>query len=95
MNLGLWQRVLPAQRKILSGLLKALALAALALFIAYPFRAGWMRSATDFPNYYTAAVLVRQSQPLRNYYDWTWFVRQMNYAGLERQLGAFILYKLH
>jgi hypothetical protein len=31
---------------------------------------------------------VRKSAPLRNYYDWTWFQRQMSYAGVER-LGAY------
>jgi hypothetical protein len=54
-----------------------------------PFRAGWTRAETDFPNYYTAAALVRQHQPLRDYYDWTWFARQMNYAGNGTQLGAY------
>jgi hypothetical protein len=51
---------------------------------------GWSRSSTDFPNYYTAAVLARTHQPLRMYYDWTWFQRQMHYAGIERQLGGYI-----
>jgi hypothetical protein len=54
-----------------------------------PFRGGWMKAETDFPNYYTAAVLVRQHQPLHKYYDWTWFARQMNYAGNGTQLGAY------
>jgi hypothetical protein len=44
---------------------------------------------TDFPNYYTAAVLTLRGQPLRNFYDLTWFQRQMNYTGTERQLGAY------
>lgn len=48
-----------------------------------------MKAETDFPNYYTAAVLVSQHQPLRNFYDWTWFARQMNYAGNGTQLGAY------
>jgi Glycosyltransferase family 87 len=67
-------------------------LAALGTFLFLlvgPFRAGWTRAETDFPNYYTAAALVRQHQPLRNYYDWTWFARQMNYAGNGTQLGAY------
>jgi hypothetical protein len=66
-----------------------LALLALLFFLATPFRRGWRELNTDFPNYYTAAVLVRQGQPLRNYYDWTWFQRQMNYAGVESQLGNY------
>ena len=48
-----------------------------------------MKAETDFPNYYTAAVLVRQHQPLHKFYDWTWFARQMNYAGNGTQLGAY------
>jgi hypothetical protein len=69
---------------------RALALLMLAVFLATSFRKGWTRSETDFPNYYTAAVLVRQGAPLRDYYDWTWFQRQMNYAGIEHQLGAYL-----
>lgn len=48
-----------------------------------------MNAETDFPNYYTAAVLVRQHEPLHKYYDWTWFARQMNRAGNGTQLGAY------
>jgi Glycosyltransferase family 87/WD40-like Beta Propeller Repeat len=72
--------------KWLSG---GLALVTFLFFMATAFRAGWQRPETDFPNYYTAARLVRTGEPLRNYYDWTWFERQMNYAGIERQLGAY------
>src|SRR3974377_836130 len=68
---------------------RVLAIAAFAVFMGTAFRTGWTQPSTDFPNYYTAAVLVRQHQPLRNYYDWTWFARQMNYAGFETQLGAY------
>lgn len=66
------------------------ALAASVLFLATTFRAGWTRAETDFPNYYTAALLVRRGAPLHKYYDWTWFQRQMNYAGIENQLGGYI-----
>ncbi len=62
---------------------------AFAAFMGTAFREGWTERSTDFPNYYTAAVLVRQRQPLRSFYDWTWFARQMNYAGSERQWGAY------
>src|ERR1700744_673247 len=62
---------------------------AFVIFLSTAFRAGWTQSATDFPNYYTAAVLVRERMPLRRFYDWTWFARQMNYSGVERQLGAW------
>jgi Glycosyltransferase family 87/WD40-like Beta Propeller Repeat len=69
---------------------QVLALLMLALFLATSFRQGWTRDETDFPNYYTAAVLVNHGAPLRDYYDWTWFQRQMNYAGIEHQLGAYL-----
>ena len=68
----------------------AAALVAVVIFFATTFRAGWNRAETDFPNYFTAAVLVRKGAPLHNYYDWTWFQRQINYAGIENQLGAYI-----
>jgi Glycosyltransferase family 87/WD40-like Beta Propeller Repeat len=59
------------------------------LFLLTAFRRGWTHSETDFPGYYTAAVLERQHAPLRNYYNWPWFQREMNYAGIETQLGAY------
>jgi Tol biopolymer transport system component len=45
---------------------------------------------TDFPNYYTAAVLTLKHQPLRQFYDWVWFQRQIHYAGIDHQLGGYI-----
>src|ERR1700693_6357823 len=50
-------------------------------------RRGWTHVETDFPNYYTAAVLTLHHEPLRSFYDLTWFQRQMSYTGTERQLG--------
>lgn len=67
-----------------------LAFAALIVFLSTSFSAGWNRAETDFPNYYTAAVLVRKGAPLHKYYEWPWFQRQMNYAGVENQLGGYI-----
>jgi hypothetical protein len=62
----------------------------IVFFLATAFFIGWMRLATDFPNYYTAALLVRKGpHNLRDYYDWTWFERQIDYAGIEPQLGAY------
>ena len=45
---------------------------------------------TDFPNYYTAAKLTLKREPLRRYYDWVWFQRQIDFAGFDRQLGGYI-----
>jgi hypothetical protein len=67
-----------------------LAVAGLLLFLTVTFRAGWNSAGTDFPNYYTAAVLLRESAPLHNYYDWPWFQQQMNFGGVENQLGGYI-----
>lgn len=62
----------------------------LALFFWKAFIPGWTQQTTDFPNYYTAARLVRQRVPLRRYYDWNWFQRQIGRAGIEGQLGGYI-----
>jgi hypothetical protein len=70
-------------------LIRAAAVGALLLFLATSFRTGWNRQTTDFPNYYTAAVLVRHGGRLHQFYDWTWFQRQISYQGFGRQLGAY------
>jgi hypothetical protein len=67
-------------------------IAAAALFIhflATSFWTGWTQSAADFPNYYTAAVAVKEGQPLRDFYDWAWFNREIIHAGIENQLGGY------
>ncbi len=64
--------------------------AASSIFVMATFRSGWNRSETDFPNYYTAARLLVKGAPIRNYYDWPWFQKQINYAGIENQLGGYI-----
>jgi hypothetical protein len=76
-----------SRRRALLGIWIALVFTPL---LAISFRHGWSRVETDFPNYYTAAVLTRQGQALEDFYNWTWFQRQMNYAGVERQLGGYL-----
>jgi len=66
------------------------AVVGLVVVLSTAFRTGWTRISTDFPNYYTAAVAVRHHDPLPKIYDWTWFGRQMNYAGIENQLGGYV-----
>jgi hypothetical protein len=61
-----------------------------SFFLMTSFRQGWLEVQSDFPNYYTAAVLTRHHMPLQRFYDWRWFQRQMNYTGTERQLGGYI-----
>jgi len=74
---------------IVSTATRLAAVAAVVFFLVTAFRSGWRRAETDFPNYYTAAVLMSNGMPVREYYDWTWFQRQMNFAGIERQLGGY------
>jgi Glycosyltransferase family 87 len=62
----------------------------IGLLLAIPVRQGWTHVETDFPNYYTAAVAAREGLPLEKYYDWSWFQREMNFTGTERQLGAYV-----
>ena len=69
--------------------LRLAVLVTLLILLGTAFRTGWMRAETDFPNYDTAARLAVQHKPLRNYYDWTWFVREMNYAGYGRTIGTY------
>jgi hypothetical protein len=61
-----------------------------AIVLSAAFRTGWTRVSTDFPNYYMGAVAARHHDSLPNLYDWTWFARQMNYAGIENQLGGYV-----
>ena len=69
--------------------LRLAALVTFAIFLGTSFLTGWTKSTTDFPNYYTGAVLVRQGQPLRKFYDWTWFARPMNSAAKRAELGTY------
>src|SRR5580692_5440753 len=85
--LRLWKVIVASHRRI--AVWTAVALAG-TFFLATSFRQGWTRVETDFPNYYTAAVLARHHMPLPRFYDWRWFQRQMNYTGTERQLGGYI-----
>ena len=76
-------------------LTRAAATIALLWFLYATAMPAWNRPSTDFPNYYTAASLARARQPLHRYYEWTWFQRQMDFAGIvsvsgEGQLGGYI-----
>jgi hypothetical protein len=75
----------PARRWIV----RLVALASFLIFLATGFRRGFERDETDFPNYYTAAVLVRKHAPLRKFYNWTWFAREMDRAGLGTRIGSY------
>jgi hypothetical protein len=67
----------------------SLGLILVSLLLSTSMRWGWTRVETDFPNYYTGAAAFRAGLPLKDFYDWTWFQREMNYTGTEQQLGAY------
>jgi hypothetical protein len=69
---------------------RVLAVLAVCFFLVVLFRKSWTTTQSDFPNYHTAAILTVRGEALRNYYDWTWFQRQMNFAAYERQLGTYV-----
>lgn len=75
---------------VLRSLVWAAILVFTVVFGAHTLRHGLTEVQTDFPNYYTAAWLIRKHAPLERYYDTTWFQRQMNYAGWGMQLGGYI-----
>ena len=60
------------------------------IFLWRGFLPGWRSVNTDFPNYYLAARLYRQGYTLSRVYDWLWFQRQKDHAGLEPRLVEFI-----
>ena len=72
---------------------RLVALAALVLVLAahtaLGFRDGWSRINSDFPNYYTAARLALEHKPLQNFYEWEWFQREADLAGVEHQLTTY------
>jgi hypothetical protein len=57
--------------------------ALVALFVARGLVPAWGRVNTDFPNYYLAARLLRGGYPLERVYDWVWFQRQKDHAGID------------
>jgi hypothetical protein len=69
--------------------LRLIALVCLLIFLATGFRRGFEQDVTDFPNYYTGAVLVRKHAPVRKFYDWSWFAREMDRAGAGTRIGSY------
>ena len=68
-----------------------LLLAFLILFFTVSgFIPAWRHLNSDFSNYYLAARLYRAGYPLERVYEWTWFQRQKNYAGIDQGLVPFI-----
>jgi hypothetical protein len=70
-----------AESLILAGLLAA--------FVARSFLPAWRTLNSDFPNYYLAAALYHRHIPLDRIYEWTWFQRQNDHAGVQDGLVSF------
>jgi hypothetical protein len=60
------------------------------LFLVRGFIPAWGHLDSDFANYYLAARLYHEGYPVERVYDWMWFQRQKDHAGIERPLVGFI-----
>jgi Glycosyltransferase family 87/WD40-like Beta Propeller Repeat len=67
-----------------------LLLALVLFFVKTGFVPAWKHLNSDFPNYYLTARLYRQGYPLERVYEWTWFQRQSDHAGIEQRLVGYI-----
>src|SRR5262252_9113325 len=61
----------------------------IAVFAWRSFVPAWHSLNTDFPSYYVAASLFTRGDSLSRVYDWTWFQRQKDHAGIENRVVAF------
>jgi hypothetical protein len=77
------RRLAPLIERILLGIL-------LLAFVVKGFIPAWSHLDSDFPNYYLAARLYHQGYPADRYYDWIWFQRQKDHAGIDRPVVTFI-----
>lgn len=62
----------------------------LGLFLLRGFVPAWRSLNTDFRNYYVAARLYREGSSLLRVYDFTWFQRQKDHAGMGSCLVGFV-----
>src|SRR5437868_4771708 len=77
---------LPTSRALECGLLAVL----IGIFIWWGFVLGWKKLNSDFPNYYLAGRLYRQGYALDCVYDWIWFQRQKDHAGIDQPLVEYV-----
>lgn len=81
--------------KLQRWLVFVVALVLVGVFIAYGFVPAWASLNTDFVSYYLAARLYQQGASLNHVYDYIWFQRQKDHAGIEKRIvpfGALTLY---
>jgi len=67
----------------------ALLIVLAGLFLWRGFFPAWKTLNTDFVDYYLAARLYRQGDPLTQIYDWSWIERQKDHAAIDRPIVAF------
>jgi hypothetical protein len=79
--------VIPARQQRLEYLLLVFLL---ALFIFRGFIPAWRSLNTDFRNYYVAAWLIRNRSSMLRVYDFSWFQRQKDHAGLGQCIVGFV-----
>src|SRR5262245_5205119 len=63
--------------------------ALVAVFAWKGFVPAWRSLNTDFPSYYVAARLIARGDSLTRVYDWIWFQRQKDRAGIENRIVPF------
>jgi hypothetical protein len=61
----------------------------ITLFVWKGLVPAWRELNTDFPNYYLAARLYRDHYPFERLYDWVWFQRQKDHAGIDRGVVGY------
>ena len=59
-------------------------------FLCDSFARGWSQTTSDFPNYYTAARLTADRAPLRSFYEYPAFQREIGRVGIGTQLGGYV-----
>jgi hypothetical protein len=62
----------------------------ITLFVVKGLVPGWRKLNTDFPNYYLAASLHHRGIPLDHAYDWVWFQRQKDHAGIDWGVVGYV-----
>jgi hypothetical protein len=68
----------------------ALLVILIGVFLWRGFLPGWKKLNSDFPNYYLAGRLYRQGYPLDRVYEWIWFQRQKDHAGIDQPLVEYL-----
>jgi len=78
--------IVPTRRASIEILILAVLI---AVFAWRSFVPAWRTLNTDFPSYYVAASLFTRGDSLSRVYDWMWFQRQKDHAGIENRVVPF------